>query len=348
MKHYKSFFQFLMVTMFLVVPAGEARAAQPDLTIAVLPFDVSGDDKVFVEKLLQTMNKADMPKANTTGEEFSILLMNQLTATHGLSLVERHELDKALSEMELGLSGTIDPETAARIGHLVGAKVIVTGRMFAVSNNLVIVSKILSVETGRVYGETVTLPNKGQITDAAVEMAAKVATTISSKSETLMAKEEKKESVADRLRPQLAPFAGWALPVISVRINENHGDKDAPDPAAETEIGMILQQLGFKVVDPVSSATPADVEITGEAFSEFGLRKGNLVSSRGRVEIKAVERISGEILLTDREADAGVDLSPQMAGHMAIQKAAGSLTERLVPALLKLAKKPAEPAIVKP
>ena len=42
-------------------------------------------------------------------------------------LVERAELEKVLGEAELGLSGTVSPETAARIGHLTGAKVLVTG-----------------------------------------------------------------------------------------------------------------------------------------------------------------------------------------------------------------------------
>ena len=112
-------------------------------------------------------------------------------------------------------------------------------------------------------------------------------------------------------------------------------DQKVLDPAAETELGFIMQGLGFQLVDPVSTVTPPDVQIEGEAFSEFGLRKGNLVSSKGRVEVKVIERLTGRILVVDREVVVAVDLSPEIAGKKAIQNAMAQLSERLVPALLK-------------
>ena len=45
-------------------------------------------------------------------------------------MVERAELEKILGEQELGLSGTVSADTAAKVGNLTGAKVLVTGRVF--------------------------------------------------------------------------------------------------------------------------------------------------------------------------------------------------------------------------
>ena len=70
-------------------------------------------------------------------------------------------MDKILSEQELGASGLVSADTAAKIGSLTGAQVLVTGRLFAVGNQYMVVAKIISTETSRVYGVTATLDRSG-------------------------------------------------------------------------------------------------------------------------------------------------------------------------------------------
>src|SRR6202012_326041 len=92
-----------------------------------------------------------------------------------------------------------------------------------------------------------------------------------------------------------AAIAGKKLPVVSVKITEQHiGRLIIIDPAAQTEMSLMLQQCGFTVVDEMST-NKADVAITGEAISEFGLSKGNLQSCRARIEIKARDVASGAV-----------------------------------------------------
>ena len=55
-------------------------------------------------------------------------------------------------------------------------------------------------------------------------------------------------------------------PSVSVKIGERHFGQPVIDPAAQTELGLILQQCGFTLVDDKSKER-ADVEITGDAFS---------------------------------------------------------------------------------
>ena len=80
------------------------------------------------------------------------------------------------------------------------------------------------------------------------------------------------------------------------------------------------------------SPDKADVEITGDAFSAYGMRKGNLISCKSRIEIKARKR-TGEILAVDRQTSVAVDIAEQTAAKTALQNAALELAERLLPKL---------------
>ena len=73
--------------------------------------------------------------------------------------------------------------------------------------------------------------------------------------------------------------------------------------------------------------------LTGEAFSEFGIRKGDLVSSKGSVELKAIHRQAGRVLLVSREVSVAVDIAPETAGKAALARSAAKLAEQLVPVL---------------
>jgi hypothetical protein len=267
------------------------------------------------------------------GAEIATLLEADLSTSGHAIMVEREEVDKILSEQELGASGLVSADTAAKIGSLTGAKVLVTGRLFAVGNQYMIVAKIISTETSRVYGVTATLNDLANLPQGAQDLSGKIDGILGSHRDVLVVQEETPEQRIQRLRDILGQRK---LPSVSVNITErDYGTQFAIDPAAETEIKMELLQLGFQVIDSGQTHKKAEINITGEAFSELGARHGNLVSSRGRIELKVVRSSSGELLWTDRETQVAVDLGDHSAGKAALQNAAEKLTERLLPKLTK-------------
>jgi hypothetical protein len=304
---------FILSFAALIPVAEKVRAADEILTVAVFDF-ASPDDAV-----------------QDLGPKVATLINADLSAEPDLILVERAELDKALGEQELGLSGTVTPDSAAKVGQLTGAKVLVTGRVFKVDDNLVLVAKIIGTETSRVYGEVVNGKPNAPITDLAAELAKKIAADVTQKSDTLVAKVESLEDRVTRIKKEID---GKTLPSVSVNISEQHFGQFVIDPAAQTELSLLLQECGFKVVDE-NSTNKAEIAITGEALSEFGMQKGNLKSCRARIEIKARETASGNIIAEDRQTSVAVDIAEHIAAKTALQNGADELAERVLPALVK-------------
>jgi hypothetical protein len=301
----------IVVLVFAI--ATLAACAKEALTVAVFDFD-SKDEAV-----------------HDLGPKISALLNATLSAEPDVITVERAELQKVLGEQELGLSGTVSADTAAKVGHLTGAKVLVTGRVFNLDKERVIVAKIISAETSRVYGELSKAGTGSPLTDQASALAAKIAKTIMDKSETLIAKVETREQRVERLKKQIKSAK---LPSVSVQIPEQHFGQPVRDPAAETELLLILKECGFGIIDD-KSKEKADIEITGEAFSALGVRKGNLISCKSRVEIKAHDLRTRTLLLADRQTSVAIDVAEQTAAKTALQNAAEELADRVVAALAK-------------
>ena len=152
----------LLTVLALSLPAwaaeqkAEATAPAPAPVLTVAVFDFESKDEATKD----------------LGPKVASLISAQLSANPNLITVEREDLEKALGEQELGLSGTVDPSTAAKVGHLTGAKVLVTGRVFNAGDETMIVAKVIGTETSRVYGEVVRAPVKrGSIADMSAEMA---------------------------------------------------------------------------------------------------------------------------------------------------------------------------------
>jgi hypothetical protein len=265
------------------------------------------------------------------GPKITTLVNANLSADPNLIMVERADLEKALSEQELGLSGTVNADSAAKVGQLTGAKVLVTGRVFKADEQTIIVAKVIGTETSRVYGEMVQGGAATSITDLSAKLADKIAADVAAKADTLTAKVESREDLIAKLKKSVE---GKKLPVVEVKISEQHYGPHIIDPAAQTEFATILQQCGFTLADENSTNRPA-ITISGEAFSAYGLRKGNLISCKSRIEVKVRDVASGNLIAVDRQTSVGVDIAEQTAAKTALENAADELAERIVPKLIQ-------------
>src|SRR5712692_1136247 len=104
-----------LVSLALGAPVAATLGAQgrgPDTRpgIAVLAFDNSGSYG-------QAKENFDALEKGIAG-----MVISELAANPAARVVEREQIEKLLTEQHLGASGKVTPETAAKIGKLVGAR----------------------------------------------------------------------------------------------------------------------------------------------------------------------------------------------------------------------------------
>ncbi len=268
------------------------------------------------------------------GAEVAALLGAHLSMSPNVFLVERQEVEKILGEQELGLSGTVSPDSVARVGALIGAKVLVTGRVFETGNKVYAVAKVMSTETGRVYGEMATAKDFADIETAVTALAGKIVKITTTHADALVAHVETPEARLERYKKLLGTVEPAKLPPVYVSVVEQHLARPVIDPAVQTEFQNTLQKLGLQILttDSPEADRARAVVIAGEGFSELGMRRGNLVSCRARVEI-TIKDASGKLLLADRQMDVAIDIAENIAGKKALENAALKLMDRILPVL---------------
>src|SRR2546428_6291567 len=128
-------------TAALLCPAlaglgAQARGQDTRPGIAVFPFDNGGSYG-------QDKDNFDALQKGIAG-----LMISDLAANPAARVVEREELQKLLDEQNLGTAGRVDPQTAAKIGKLVGARYVVTGVFIDFYGDFRLDARLLKAATG--------------------------------------------------------------------------------------------------------------------------------------------------------------------------------------------------------
>ena len=301
--------------------------------------------------------QAASPGNPDLGLQIAEILTARLSIEDSFQLVERSKLGSVLEEQKLKLAGIVDQDQAVKVGKLVGAKLMVMGKGFMMDKRLFIVTKVVGVETGLVKGTIRTVELSKPLSEAIMLLADDIRALIKKNAATLLPKGVVLADPIAAIRKKLPKVPA----TVAVVIPEQHRTRrPAPalvDPAVETEIKKVLLECGYKLVDagqndladwakdmikgkgkdkpwPVA-LTDADIVVVGEAFSEFALRTGDLVTCAARAEVNVIDRHSGKILQVGRETQRAVDLAEAIAGKTALQKAGHKLGVSVAKALLE-------------
>jgi len=127
---------FAVLALLLTAVAG--FAAPPRSSVAVLDFESIGVD-VYI------------------GRAVSEIMRTVLVGNPRFQVVERAQINKALSEQKFQKSGVIDDKSAVEIGKFLGADLIIVGSVVKIGNAYTINSRMIDVKTGEAkLGKNVT------------------------------------------------------------------------------------------------------------------------------------------------------------------------------------------------
>jgi TolB-like protein len=268
--------------------------------------------------------------ADNYGAKVTAFVTADLTDETNLVMLERAELNKALQEQAFGSSGMVNPDAAAQIGQLTGAKVLVAGQVIRTGDNhLIIVANIIGTETGRLFADKVE-GSADALVQLTSDLSRKIAQTIGDQAANLVATAQ--ESGTQRLAKIIKSITGTNRPSVSVKIIIPQLGTNADCTACEGEFGNILLKAGFTVVDENSDQKP-EVEITGTASYNAGIPEGRFYSCRGVLELKVQERRTGRIIAFDHQDSVAIDTGKKASVRAAQVNAVDDLAGRIVPML---------------
>jgi hypothetical protein len=78
--------------------------------------------------------------------------LEHILRRQGFVIIDRSELDRIRAEQRFGTSGEVDDNTAARIGNIAGASVVITGRVDGDGNLRRLRLRALNTDNGQVVG----------------------------------------------------------------------------------------------------------------------------------------------------------------------------------------------------
>ena len=129
-----------LASVAMFAPAFVQAQAKP--VIAVMYFDNNSLGK----------DRADY---DGIGKGLADMLITDMAANPNIKVVERERVQALITEQNLVKSGAIDPQTAIRLGRIVGAQYMVTGGFMSDGRgNYVLTARAINVETGAITNPT--------------------------------------------------------------------------------------------------------------------------------------------------------------------------------------------------
>jgi TolB-like protein len=147
----KCFLSNLIVIVALTLTS-TGFAAENKSSVAVLDFESMGTEDYL-------------------GKAVSEIMRTALVRNHNYRVVERAQINKAISEQKFQKSGIIDNESAVEIGKVLGADLIIVGSVVRIGNSYTINSRLIDVKTGEAkLGKNVTGTDLNLLTSMSNEL----------------------------------------------------------------------------------------------------------------------------------------------------------------------------------
>ena len=244
---------------------GPAHADFKKTKIAVLDFQMQGD---------QSASSKDM------GKIVAEWLITGLVETGRFDVIERRLLEKLLEEQKLGVTGAIDPNSAAQLGKILGVKTIVSGTVTSLEGYTEINARLINVDTASIVAaEKVRAGSTEKLRDLVLKITEKIALAFPMEGYVVQRTDKKVSIDLGRLIGVKAgmkfvafkegkvikhPKTGEVLDVETIEI----GIIEVKDVRDKTSSGMILQETAPNAVAYGTMVRSSTKDSLGEDAAE--------------------------------------------------------------------------------
>lgn len=279
--------------------AGDTMITVP--TVAVLHFEERGAKS----------------KDEGVGSSVADLLTVKLIESGKFDVVERAEINKILDELQLSGSGLVKPETQVKVGHMIGAKIMIAGSIIRAGKTNYVVAKAIGTETSRVVG--VSVNGAAEPTELVPQVAEKLVKQLEENIEKLLPEEITTQSVIELLAPKVK----GEKRKVYVEVKEDIA-VTVKDPAVETELKKLLLALGFELA---AKADAADFAIIGEGQAVQSNSYRQFLSAAAVVELTLSQ--GDQVLAVDRQEETLAGSNYQLTAKNALAQAALKLASKM-------------------
>ena len=325
MKKMISTLMLLGVSLF----AQDSSLVPPSTTVAIMDIQVTGKNYV-----------------KTAGDEIETLLSAFLSMAEDVKVIERKKLDELLSEQATSEAGFTDENARIKAQKLYGVEYFVSGKLFGVGSKTYLTVNLVNSETSAKKTLMVKSSLRGNYGDLAEQAGEKLLLTFAELA--MIPKPAKEKAPATLIKEATALMK---LPRVAIYVSEEHVSQALPDPAAQFELIEIMRKAGLEVIEYKSSIKSdlfedgvkeitanlkdVDVILLGEGVSEFALRRGELISCKARLELKALRKTDEKILALKSITASGVDVTETIAAKEALQNCSNKLAADFVIEMVK-------------
>lgn len=142
----------LLIAIVIIALAVTGFAADKKSSVAVLDFESMGTEDYL-------------------GKAVSEIMRTALVSNPNYRIVERAQINKAITEQKFQKSGLIDDKSAVEIGKVLGADLIIVGSVVKIGNAYTINSRLIEVKTGEAkLGKNVTGTDLNLLTSMSNEL----------------------------------------------------------------------------------------------------------------------------------------------------------------------------------
>lgn len=124
------------------------------LALALLPASFSGvlgqEPEKSVVAVLRFDNNTGDDRYEHLGRAMSSMMISDLSVIDRIQLVERERIEEVMAELDLQMSGRVDPETAVTVGMFVGAQYMVFGSFVTVDPEMRLDTRVTRTETAEI------------------------------------------------------------------------------------------------------------------------------------------------------------------------------------------------------